>query len=240
LLLSVLALAFGGILKGATGAGVPILAVPIMALYYDVRTAVIVMLMPSLLANVLQAWRYRIHLAEAGFAGRMALFGVLGAALGTMLLASVQPRYLLLAIAGLVLVFVGFRLTRPHWHLPRPVARVLAVPAGLAAGTLQGATGISAPISLTFLNACRLPRAVFIAVVSLYFVASTLMQLLGLVSYGMLTWQGIALSFGALALILAVMPLGEAIGRRFSPELFDRVTLVLLVAISVRILVVSL
>lgn len=237
--LSILALAFGGLLKGATGAGVPILAVPLIALFYDIQTAVVVMTLPSLLANVLQAWRYRAHLPEAGFAGRMAVSGVLGAALGTVLLAHVAQRLLLLAVAGLVLAFVGFRLLRPGWQLSRATARRLAVPAGLAAGTLQGATGISAPVSLTFLNACRLPRPVFIAVVSTYFVTSTAMQIVGLAFLGLLTVHGLALSAGALALILVMMPIGEAVGRRIPAAHFDTIILVLLTAIAMRILMTS-
>ena len=37
-----IATAAGGVLKGATGAGVPILGVPILAMLYDVRVAVTV------------------------------------------------------------------------------------------------------------------------------------------------------------------------------------------------------
>lgn len=236
LALSILALAIGGLLKGATGAGVPILAVPLIALFYDIHTAVVVMVLPSLLANMLQAWRYRAHLPEAGFAGRMALAGVAGAAFGTVLLANVAPRLLLLTVAVLVLAFVAFRVLRPGWVLPRSTARILSVPAGLAAGTLQGATGISAPVSLTFLNASRLPRPVFIAVVSTYFVTSTAVQIVGLTFYGFLTLHGLALSAGALALILAMMPLGEAIGRRIPAAHFDTVILVMLTLIALRIL----
>lgn len=36
----VLAFYFGGVLKGATGAGAPIIAIPIISLLYDVPTAV--------------------------------------------------------------------------------------------------------------------------------------------------------------------------------------------------------
>ena len=37
----VLAFYFGGVLKGATGAGAPIIAIPIISLLYDVPTAVV-------------------------------------------------------------------------------------------------------------------------------------------------------------------------------------------------------
>ena len=45
------------------------------------------------------------------------------------------------------------------------VARRFGPLVGFVGGTLQGAAGISAPVSITFLNAIKLPRLTFIAVV---------------------------------------------------------------------------
>ena len=42
------AFALGGTLKGATGAGAPIITIPVIAAFYDVRIAVIIMVIPNL------------------------------------------------------------------------------------------------------------------------------------------------------------------------------------------------
>ena len=42
------AFALGGTLKGATGAGAPIMTIPVIAAFYDVRIAVIIMVLPNL------------------------------------------------------------------------------------------------------------------------------------------------------------------------------------------------
>ena len=42
-----IAFAMGGILKGATGAGAPIIAIPVLALLYNVQFAVAVFIIPS-------------------------------------------------------------------------------------------------------------------------------------------------------------------------------------------------
>lgn len=239
MLVALAALAFGGVLKGATGAGFPLIAVPVIALAYDVPTAVVVMVLPSLLANAWQVWRYRAHLPESGFAGRLALAGLVGSVVGTALLVRVPGRALMLLVAALLILYIAFRLARPGWVLAQPVARRLSGPAGLTAGILQGATGISAPVSLTFLNACRLPRPVFVATVSLFFVASTASQIGALALHGLLTATGLALSAGALAVILATMPLGERLARHLPAEVFDRVILILLAAVALRLLLAA-
>ena len=48
----VIAFALGGILKGATGAGAPIITIPVMTAFYDVRIAVIIMVIPNFITNI--------------------------------------------------------------------------------------------------------------------------------------------------------------------------------------------
>ncbi len=234
-----LALAFGGVLKGATGAGAPIVAVPVIALYFDVQTAIVTLILPNVLTNVLQGWRYRAHLKDRSFAITFAAAGVAGAALGTVLLANAPSRILLLMVSIVVLVYVAFRLMRPNWRLPMQTAQRVVLPIGTIAGLLQGATGVSAPVSITFLNALGQPREWFIATISLFFVTMSGAQVAFLSGYGILSPGGLVASAGAFAVILAFMPVGEALARRISPVTFNRLMLVMLTLVALRILLVA-
>ena len=62
LALAGLALLLGGVLKGATGAGGPIVAIPILSLLYSVPFAVTVFVLPNLLTNLWQLWQYRQYI----------------------------------------------------------------------------------------------------------------------------------------------------------------------------------
>ena len=44
-----LAFAIGGVIKGATGAGAPLIAVPVMTSFFDIRFAVAVFVLPNLI-----------------------------------------------------------------------------------------------------------------------------------------------------------------------------------------------
>lgn len=234
------ALALGGLVKGATGAGAPVVAVPVMAAFFDVRLAVIIMVTPNLVTNLWQLRTFRAHHLPGGFALRFAVAGGLGALVGTFLLASLPAQALMLMVAVAVIAYIGLRLARPDFQLSRAVAAKSAFPAGVSAGILQGAAGISAPISVSFLNAMRLERPAFIATISAFFVAMSLVQIPAMFAFGMLTGERLLMSAAALAPLLAFMPAGAWLARRMSAQTFDRLTLILLSVLAGRLVYAAL
>lgn len=229
------AFAAGGVLKGAIGAGVPVIVIPIMTLVQDVRFAVAVFVIPALLSNLLQILQFRAEMLPRGFLARLAGGAAVGAAIGSVLLASLPAGLLTLALVATTLTYVAFRLRNPGWVLPYPTADRLALPVGSVAGILQGAAGISAPVSLTFVSAMSLERGRFIATVSVLFVAMASIQLPSLLVLGLLTPERIAISLLACLPLFGAMPLGAWLGRRISRQAFDRVILALLVVIALRL-----
>ena len=81
-----IAFALGGTLKGATGAGAPIITIPVIAAFYDVRIAVIIMVIPNLLTNISQIYQFRKTILPIFFTFSFALGGGIGAFVGTILL----------------------------------------------------------------------------------------------------------------------------------------------------------
>ena len=97
------------------------------------------------------------------------------------------------------LFYIGLRLARPGWALARDRGEAMAPTVGLAGGLMQGAGGISAPISVTYLNAMRLERPEFIATISVYFCAMCLLQIPALMALGILTVERLPFIAGAAA-----------------------------------------
>ena len=236
LLAIALAVAIGGILKGATGAGAPILAVPVIAAFYEVRIAVTILVLPSLMTNLVQMNTYRAHRVTPGFARNMAIGGALGAAVGTFLLVQIPISALQMAMAGLIVAYILLRLARPNLKIGVSTGRLLVMPAGFLGGLLQGAVGISAPVSLTFLNAMRLERSAFVFTVSAFFASMSATQLIAQVYFGIMTFELALLSVIALIPLVAAMPLGDWLGRRFDARTFDLVILTFLGVLAVHLI----
>lgn len=240
-----LALAFvclfiGGVLKGATGIGAPILAVPLLSSLYGVPTAVVLFSLPNFLSNGLQLWQYRRTPAPPGLLAPFALAGFVGAGLGTLMLVRLPSDVLQAVLAVAVFLFILLRLARPDWVLPMRVGRLLAAPLGFLGGVMFGAIGLSAPVSVPFLNALRLGRDVFVVTISAFFFALALMQIPMLALGGVMTGPLALASLIAVVPLWLGMPVGARLARYVSLKVFDHVTLAILGVIAARMLVQAL
>jgi len=228
-------LALGGVLKGATGMGTPVIAVPALAAYFDVPFAIAIMVLPNFATNAWQALHYRAERRDLSFVGRFAVAGCLGALIGTLLLIELPADILSLWLAAIIVLYIGLRLVHPAWRVSPRAARIASAPIGLISGILQGATGISAPASGTFLSAMQLTRPQFMLAISALFVGFSLVQMPTLAIAGILTWDRLLLSVLALLPIAAAMPAGAWLARTLNPQTFDRVVLIFLAAMAAKL-----
>jgi uncharacterized membrane protein YfcA len=229
-------LGLGGLLKGATGAGTPLLAVPALAAVIDVPFAIVILIVPNLVTNVWQVWEYREHSPGRALLVPLVGGGMAGVIAGTWLLAVATSDALLAVLGIIVLGYIGLKVAKPNFKLSDRAARVLYLPAGLASGFLQGAIGLSAPISITFMNALGMARPRFIFTISLLFGLFILIQIPALAIGGFLTLERLALSTLALIPVTLAMPLGAYLAARMPPGVFDKLILILLGALAIKLL----
>ena len=61
LVIVLVAVIIGSVAKAVTGMGLPVIAIPIAALFVDIDTAVVVIAFPNVLADAFLAFRERAH-----------------------------------------------------------------------------------------------------------------------------------------------------------------------------------
>jgi len=230
------AFSLGGVLKGATGAGAPIITIPVIAAFYDVRIAVIIMVIPNLLTNIGQLYQFRKTILPKLFTLSFAIGGGIGAFLGTILLVNLSIKILTLSVAFIVIVYILLKLLVPSWKLTYEKAKKLVFLMGSLGGILQGTAGLSAPISITFLNSMKLERNQFIPTISVYFGVMSIFQMPTLYYYNFLNLEIILVSCISTLVLLSFMPIGSWIAKSVSKESFDKITLILLGFIAFRII----
>lgn len=230
------ALAAGAIVKGATGMGLPLIALPVLTSAFGLQHAVGLMTIPLIVTNVWQVWRFRAEMRgpHLGFMPWFLTTGAVGIGIGTLALTAFPERVLVQILGFLLIAYVAMRLAKPHWTLSPPHARRLAPVAGTAAGILQGATGISSPVGVTFIHAMTLDRATHIFAVSAMFLLFSVVQLPSLWIAGVMQTDWLLQGMLALIPILVFMPVGQWASGKLSREAFDRTIMVFLGAIGVK------
>jgi uncharacterized membrane protein YfcA len=201
-----------------------------------VRYAIVIMTVPNLVTNLLQVWQNRRHHLRPNFLVPFMAAAAAGVLIGTWILAGLDSRTLSLFVAVAVLLYLALRLFKRDWQLDMAHARWLAAPFGFVSGVVQGSAGISAPVSLSFINAMQLERRVFVNTVSLLFVTFVAVQLPALALTGIMTQGGFMFSCLALLPLLLGMPLGAWISRHISRQTFDRLIMLLLAGLALRML----
>ena len=168
----VCSLIVAGLLKGTIGVGMPVVALPLLSLFIDVKSAVMLLSMPLILSNLPQA-------LEGGKTGRClvqlmpVILGMIpGLFLGVQVLLAVDANVAKI-IAGLVLMGVGgVTLLAPTLQLQSRLVFPAGITFGFFGGVLGGIAAMSGPLVFIFLLAKGLRGKAFTKEASLYLVIS--------------------------------------------------------------------
>ncbi|MDB3860580.1 sulfite exporter TauE/SafE family protein [Paracoccaceae bacterium] len=230
------AFAMGGILKGATGAGSPLITIPVLAIFFDAKLAVILMCIPNLISNSAQIVQYKNSANSIFFSIKFAVAGGIGCLAGTIVLASMETGFIQFLVGTLTLGYVLVRLLKPKKQISCSLTRILTPLVGLFGGVVQGSCGISAPVALSFLNALNLKRETFIFSISCFFFSMALVQICTVYFFGLLSLTIVFLGLLSIIPQIAFMPVGNYLIKKFSAGTFDKLILLFLIILSIKIL----
>lgn len=219
-------------IKGAIGFGFPTLATPLLTLFTDVKTAVVVLIIPNIVMDGIQFTRRGAPLAIVRRLALLLICGAVGTVLGTRLLVMLSPRALLLALGAFILLFVALTMLKVA---PRVLARWepwLSPPVGLLVGIIGGVTNVPGTPLVLYFYALDLDKYAFVRSVALSFVVYKLVQLGAVAYYGLLSWALVAVSLALTALALAGFFLGLAVQDRLEQRTFNRAVLVFLAGLG--------
>ena len=215
-----IAVIVGSIVKSVTGMGLPIIAIPIAALFVDLDAAVVTLSFPNMLANGVLASRERSHVRDTRDLPVLVITGVIGAVIGSIAFVSLPPEPLVFILIAAIVGYVVTFFAKPDLRVGPERSRRLAPAVGGLAGAFQGAIGISGPIVGSWIHSYRLPRGAHIfSVTSLFFVSGTT-QFVVLVASGELSGR-VGASLLACIPVLGSIPVGAWLRNRVSAPRFD-------------------
>ncbi len=218
--------------KGVTGMAFPLFATPVVALLTDIRTAIVVLLAPNILMDVVLISRKRFPLEHLRRLWPMLVAGIIGVFLGTYLLVTIPERLVNLILAAIIFVFVGQSLWAKGVALPARWEPAVSPAVGFVAGVLTGVSNTLSPIVAIYMLSLQLAKFDFVKSVALVFFSFKMAQVGAVWKWHLFTPDRVWLSAGATAFAFAGFGIGLRVQDRINQRTFNRVLLALLVIIG--------
>lgn len=230
----------GGTVKGVIGLGLPAVAVGLLTVVIGLPQAMALLLIPSFVTNLWQAFDGGNSRAVFARIWPFLLLATITVWPGTWALTRIDISLLsgllgVLLVAYAALSFVGLRLS-----IPRSKETAVGVVIGAINGVLSGMTGAFNFPSVLYLQALGLPRDMLIQAMGMLFTLSTVALGLSLGAGSLLSWELGALSAAALIPSFAGLLAGRFVRRRLSESVFRRVFFVALALLGTYIIATAL
>jgi uncharacterized membrane protein YfcA len=173
LLWAAVVVAIAGFMQGSLGLGFPTVATPLIALTTDMRSAVILVLLPCLAAvaaNVAKSGSLKEALAEFWM---MPIYMLIGAGIGTRLFILAPQFPFSLLLAAMILLYLNLdRVGRADWAFVKAHRKIFGVVFGVAAGMSEGTANVAAPPLLIYYLALGLTPALLVQALNICFLVA--------------------------------------------------------------------
>lgn len=236
LLIIAVALGVGGATKGLTGLGLPMVAVPVMAGFLGVERTVLIMILPVLVLNLWLTWTLRDCIKEVPEMPRLLLPGVPGVMLGAGVLYLASERFLATVLAIWIVAYLLLRILHPNLSIAGDSRHRLAPAVGFAAGSLQAATGISAPVLAAYVDASGLTPRAYVFTLAAVFATLSGTHFAVLLALRAYSFEQFTVSLLAVLPALVFVPLGTKLRSLIQPQVFTQIIRALLFVMAVRLI----
>lgn len=221
LLASVLALA--GLVHGTLGLGFPLVAAPLLALLTEVRSAILITLLPTMAVNLVSIGRGGGWQRTLRAYWPMIAMVPFGSVLGSWLLVSFDPTPFKLLLATLIVAYLNldrFAAGRMHWVKRH---RLLAFTLfGLGSGLLAGTVNVMVPLLIIYCLECKLAQGTTVQLLNCCFLTGKASQAVALTVLGSFQWDDLALTAPLALVAVATLLLGMRLRARIEAATYRR------------------
>lgn len=219
-------------IKGLTGLGFSTSCLPILALRLDLKIAIPLVIVPSIVSNI------AVMVETGHFRNAVLRFWPLyascvpGLLIGLVVLTSIHADTARV-ILGLVLVsYAILALSNKPFTLPEKWEKRLKVPTGFFTGIINGLTGSQVMPILPYLLSLNLTKNDFVQAINISFTLSSLIMLLGMNQLGYLSPSTFLIAAGGLVPVVTTVYFAGKSRRHLSGTLYRRLVLIFLLTMG--------
>ena len=205
---------FAGLIHGTLGLGFPMVATPMLATMMDVRSAILITLLPTMAVNIASIANNKSSLASTRPFLPLVLFALLGSIAGASVLAVTDPAPFRIVLAALILLYLWNGIRIPQQWLMNNSLLAMAI-FGLIAGVSAGTTNVMVAILIIYFMSLDTPRSTLVPALNSCFLVGKMSQIVVLAIAGLVSAR-LMLETAPLA-VAAVIAL--LLGQRLQPRI---------------------
>ena len=233
LLMVVSVMLFAGLVHGTLGLGFPMVATPVLAVSFDVRTAILITLLPTVAVNLMSIWNSRETMHEVRRYAPLVSSTLLGSTIGAFILANTDPDPFRLVLAGLILLYLWTNYTDRvslQWIKNHFISAMIVF--GFLAGLSGGTTNVMVALLVIFFLSLNVPRVIMVPALNSCFLVGKISQIAVLSMAGLVgTNLMIQTAPLALAAVLA-LTYGQTLREKIALDIYRRMLQLLLVSLA--------
>ncbi|HET6493463.1 MAG TPA: sulfite exporter TauE/SafE family protein [Burkholderiales bacterium] len=213
-----------GLTQGALGFGFPAISTPVLVLLTDVKTAIILNLMPNFIVNLISVVRGGNWGASLGKYWPVAVYVLIGSFLGArfLIVSPQEPIRLLLALMIFAYLF-QHRLARLDWSWLARYPRLSEIVFGMTGGFFSGSVNNSLPPLLIYFMLLGVETTVMTQILNLCFLGGKVVQAATLGFSGEIRVSAALANIPLTVIALLGMYAGTRLQQRFSAQTYNRV-----------------
>lgn len=230
------------LIHGSIGFGFPMVATPLLALFMDIQSAIIITLIPTLLMNVItiaSEAKFNLDAFIEAFKRHflLATYALIGTVFGTLLLIYSNSELFKVLLAFAILIYLisdHVKLNMP-WlaHYPRSAKLIF----GLAAGLLGGLTNVMAPILIIYSLELKQSKRDIIQASNICFLFGKVTQIILFTVSAKFTFNELSISSLMFIVSAIAIALGFQIKKRIKLEIYIKLLKLLLFTLAMIILI---
>ncbi len=224
-----------GLVKGATGMGLPTVAMGVLGALMSPVAAASLMIIPSFVTNV---WQLVTGPNVGGIIRRlwpMMIAVTIATIASAWFITALPTRITVSALGASLAIYAAYTLFARQLSVPASAERWASPLVGAITGMVTGATGVFVMPAVPYLQALGLERDDLVQALGLSFTVSTVALALGLIWGGVFDLGNVAASSLAIIPALAGMWIGTKIRQRIAPATFKKYFLIALLLLGLEL-----
>lgn len=229
----------GSGLKAVGGFGFATLTTPVVAIFWDVPTAIAVISVPTLCTSLMNAWRVReaVHEGLRSFVPFFAM-SLVGLAVGLTILLNADPHLMKFILGAFLICQLVWQWTHPEKSAPEDsLTRSLGM--GAIAGLMLGTINVPSHVIASYLTGMKISKERYLFVLSASQVVLRVAAIASIATAGFIDSRALWLILVLTTPVLLGFFVGTKIYSIFTDQLFFRIITIVLFLMGVVLVVMN-